>query len=79
MKTLIVFYICKKILNIINDKLIIFIILNIIILYAPIEKKSEHFLFKIKMAVKQTFEGIIGLIIAIIPKYDSPKEKLKNA
>ena len=40
--------------------------MNIIIFYAPIENKSEHFLFKIKMAIKQTFEGIIGLVISSI-------------
>ena len=53
--------------------------MNIIIFYAPIENKSEHFLFKIKMAIKQTFEGIIGLAIAFIPKYEPPKNKEKQS
>ena len=65
-------------MNIFNEKLILFIIINVIIFYSPIEDKSEHFLFKIKMMVKQTIEGIIGLIIAIIPKYEAPKEKEKQ-
>ena len=62
-----------------NDKLILFIILNVIIFYAPIESVSDHFLFKIKMAIKQTYEGIIGLIIIFIPKYEpTQKEKEKE-
>ena len=65
-------------MNILNEKLILFIVINLIIFYSPIENKSEHFLFKLKMAVKQTIEGIIGLIIAIIPKYEAPKEKEKQ-
>ena len=39
---------------------------------------SDNFLFKIKMAIKQTIEGITGLIITIIPKYE-PNEKPKEA
>ena len=27
------------------------------------------------MAIKQTYEGIIGLVIVIIPKYEKPKEE----
>ena len=65
-------------MNILNEKLILFIVINLIIFYSPIENKSEHFLFKLKMAAKQTIEGIIGLIIAAIPKYQGPKEKEKQ-
>ena len=53
--------------------------MNVIIFYAPIENKSEHFLFKIKMAVKQTLEGTIGLVVAFIPKYEPPKNKEKQS
>ena len=52
--------------------------MNVIIFYSPIENYSDHFLFKIKMAVKQTIEGIIGLLIVIIPKYEQSKEKEKQ-
>jgi len=72
-------YLLCNILNLFNDKLILFIIMNIIIFYAPIENKSEHFLFKIKMAIKQIIEGIIGLAIAFIPKYEPPKNKEKQS
>ncbi len=77
-KELFKLYLCQIISNIINEKLILFIFLNIIIFYSPIENKCEHFLFKIKMGVKQTFEGIIGLIIVFIPKYEARKEKEKR-
>ena len=57
--------------------------MNIIMFYYPIESRTDHFLFKLYMAIKQTYEGIIGLIIVIIPKYEkkneNEKEKLKKA
>ena len=55
--------------------------MNIIIFYYPIECRTDHFLFKIYMEIKQTYEGVIGLIIEIIPKYEKKKEneKLKKA
>jgi hypothetical protein len=71
-------YCIKFLLSYMNDKLVLFIILNVIIFYAPIENYSDNFLFKIKMAIKQTIEGITGLIITIIPKYE-PNEKPKEA
>ena len=77
-KALLRLYCCSIIFNLLSDKLILFIIMNLIIFYSPIENKSEHFLFKLKMAIKQTFEGIIGLIITFIPKYEPPKEKEKQ-
>ena len=45
--------------------------------YAPLEKKYPHFLFKIRMTCKQIIEGIIVLILCLIPKYDE-KEDLEN-
>ena len=65
-------------MNIFNEKLILFIIINVIIFYSPIEDKSEHFLFKIKMIFDITIAVIIELIIDIIPKYEAPKEKEKQ-
>ena len=64
-----------KIINILNEKFILLIITNIIMFYAPLENYSDHFLFKAKMAVIQTIEGIIGLISCLIPKYEEPKIK----
>ncbi len=52
--------------------------MNIIIFYFPIESRTDHFLFKIYMAIKQTYEGIIGLVIVIIPKFEKNKENVKE-
>ena len=52
--------------------------MNIIIFYFPIESRTDHFLFKIYMAIKQFYEGIIGLIIVIIPKYEKNKGNIKE-
>ncbi len=71
-------YIITKIINIINEKFLLLIIINIIMLYAPIENKCEHFLFKGKMAVKQTIEGTLGLLNCFIPKYIEEKKKDKG-
>ena len=67
---LIQIYILMKISSFLNDKFIIYIILNIIILYAPFEEKCPNFLFKIRMAFKQIIEGFIGLLDCLIPKYE---------
>ena len=71
-------YLISKAINILNEKFILLIITNIVMFYAPIEDKTDHFLFKANMAVKQTFEGIFGLLSCLIPKYEEP-QKDKNA
>ena len=60
-----------KIINIINDKLLLLIIMNIIIFYSPIEKHlTDHFLFKGRMAFSQIVEGVLGLLECFIPRYE---------
>ena len=61
-----------KIAHWIGDRIIIFIVLNIFIFYVPIEKNVPNFLFKSRMYIKQTIEGIFGILESFIPKY---KEK----
>ena len=68
-------YIIAKVINIINAKFILLIATNIIMFYSPIENYTDHFLFKTKMAVVQTIEGIIGIISCLIPKYEEPKKQ----
>ena len=68
-------YIIGKIINILNEKFLLLIVINIIMLYAPIENYNDHFLFKAKMAVVQTIEGILGIINCLIPKYEEPKKE----
>ena len=67
-------YIIGKIINIINEKFILLIATNIIMFYAPIENYTDHFLFKAKMAIIQTIEGILGIVNCLIPKYEEPKK-----
>ena len=68
-------YILMRITSWLSDKFIIYIILNILISYAPLEQRCPHFIFKSRMAFKQVIEGIIGLLSCVIPKYEDPKEK----
>lgn len=58
-----------KITSILNDKFIILLILNIVVLYAPLEKNCPHFLFKCRMTFRQIIEGAIGTLDCVIPKY----------
>ena len=63
-------YILLNISKFVNDKIIILIICNIIIFYDIIEKKHPKFLFKSRMYIKEIIEGIVGIFIALIPKYE---------
>ena len=58
-----------KITSLFNDKFMIYLILNIVMLYAPLEKKCPNFLFKCRITLKQVIEGVIGLLECMIPKY----------
>ena len=49
-----------KIASIFGDKFIILFILNIIVLYAPLEKNFPHFFFKLRISLKQIIEGAIA-------------------
>ena len=60
-------FLLLKILPILGGKIIVFIILNIIILYAPLDQKCPHFLFKFRMSFRQIIEGILGLVVCLIP------------
>ena len=72
------FYLLMKITSYLNDKIILSLIVNILIFYAPLEKKNPHFLFKTRMIFKQIIEGIIILILCLVPKYEEEKEENKE-
>ena len=77
------FYLLMKITSFLSDKFIILIISNICIFYSIIDKKFPYFLFKCRMSIKQIIEGIIVLLICIIPRYEEkemekPKENDKK-
>ena len=66
-----------KACSIIGDRLILFVALNIFLLYAPINKKFPHFLFISRMYIKQIIEGTIGILECLIPRYEEEKVKKK--
>ena len=57
--------------------MILLIISNICIFYSILDKKYPHFLFMVRMSIKQIIEGIIVVLICIIPNYEK-KEKEKE-
>ena len=67
-----------KIASLFGDRFILFIVLNIFIFYAPIEKKFPHFLFYSRMYLKQIIEGPIGILECFIPRYTEEQEKEKK-
>ena len=62
---------------IIGDRIILIVVLNIFILYAPINKKFPHFLFISRMYIKQIIEGTLGILECLIPRYEEEKTKKK--
>ena len=74
-KTVFYAYYCMKIATLLGDRFILFVIMNIFVFYAPIEKRCPHFIFTSRMYIKQIIEGIIGIIEAFIPRYEGDKPK----
>ena len=68
-------YICLLLSKLFGDKFIIFFMLNIFVFYAPINDKFPNFIFNSIMYVKQTIEGIFGIVECFIPRYVDKKEK----
>ena len=68
-------YLCLLLSKLLGDKFIIFFILNIFVFYAPINNKFPNFIFNSIMYVKQTIEGIFGIVECFIPRYVDKKEK----
>ena len=64
-----------KILPILGAKFILFIVLNIIVLYAPLDKKCPHFLFQFRMSFRQIIEGILGILLCLIPLNEKKTKK----
>ena len=72
---LIEIYILMKITSILCDKIILLIILNVIILFSPIEKKIPHFIFKWRIGFRQIIDSVLGIIDCFIPIYGEELEK----
>ena len=72
-------YILLKISSFLSEKLILLLIANICLFYAPLEKKFPHFVFKCRMSFQQIIEGLLVIIQCLIPKYieEPKKEKIE--
>ena len=64
-----------KVSSFLGDRFILFIVLNIFIFYAPINKKFPNFLFISRMTIKQIIEGTLGLLECVIPRYEEKAKK----
>ena len=67
-----------KACSLIGDRLILLVILNVFIFYAPINKKFPNFLFVSRMYIKQIIEGTLGILECLIPRYEEEKTKKKQ-
>jgi len=74
-RTLIELYLLMKVTSFLNDKIILILVSNIIIFYAIIEEKYPYFVLKSRMAVRQVIEGVIVLILCVIPRYEEEKKE----
>ena len=72
-KNIFIFIIISKIINLFNEKLIVWIVLNVILFYGPLDKLYPYFLFRSIMYVLQIFDGIFGFIKCLIPAYEEEK------
>jgi len=77
-KTVFYTYYIMKIANLLGDRFILLVIMNIFVFYAPIDKKCPHFIFTSRMYIKQLIEGIFGVIECFIPRYEGDKQKNKE-
>ena len=74
-KTFLYLYGLMKVVQLLGDRFILLIAMNVFIFYAPINKKIPNFLFITRMYIKQIIEGSIGIIECLIPRYEEEKKK----
>ena len=72
------FYLLMKITAFFDDKIILLFVSNVIIFYSVLEKKFPYFVFKSRMVIKQIIEGIIVLILCVIPRYEEKNNEKEN-
>ncbi len=77
-KTIIYLFLLKKVSSWLGDKIILFIVLNVFIFYAPINKKFPNFLFYTRMYIKQIIEGTIAILICFFPTFEKNKKPTKE-
>jgi len=77
-KTIIYLFLLKKVSSWLGDKIILLIVLNVFIFYAPINKKFPNFLFYTRMYIKQIIEGTIAILICFFPTFEKNKKPTKE-
>ena len=73
-RTFIYIYLLLLLSRLLGDKFILLLILNILIFYTPINNKFPNFIFLSIMSIKQTIEGVFGILESFIPRYIDKKE-----
>ena len=76
-RTFIYTYLGLIITKLLGDKFIIYLLLNILVFHAPINNKFPNFIFNTIMSIKQTLEGVYGILECFIPRYVDKKEMNK--
>ena len=74
-KILLFCFVLMKLFNVMNEKIICWLFMNICIFYSPIDKKCPYFLFKSRIFIRQCLEAILGVISCFIPKYEEIGKK----
>ncbi len=75
---IIILYIFAKIIRLIPDSIIFWILMNLCMLYKPLKKKFPQIdIGYFFTCIRQTYEGIFDLITAFIPKYSEENKKNK--
>lgn len=72
------FKLASIIINLFPDVFLFWIIINFIIFYGPIDKNFPNKIAYGLTCVRQTIEGVIGIVEALIPKYVDEKEEKKE-
>ena len=76
-RVIIELYLLMKISSLFNDKFFLLLATNICLFYSPLDKKYPYFVLKIRMSVKQIIEGVIVLILCLVPKYEEEQKEQK--
>lgn len=58
-----------------SDKFLLWIVMNVIIFYGPIDKWFPGIIPYIFTSIRQTIEGVYGIIEISLPKYVDKEEK----
>ena len=73
-RTFIYIHILLLLTRLLGDKFILLLILNILVFHTPINNRFPNFIFNSIMSIKQTIEGVFGILECFIPRYIDKKE-----